>query len=105
MAVTHNVIDLLLQRMHQLPQDVQRIISLASCMGHVFDLQTLSIISEQSLSSTAHQLWPLIEARFIKPLREDYKLAQALAETMLEPADLTEKIAYQFVHYYQRILG
>ncbi len=48
MAATDNVIDLLLDKIKRLAGDVQHVLMLASCIGHSFDLKTLSIIAETS---------------------------------------------------------
>mgnify|MGYP000149593605 CR=1 FL=1 len=60
-AITNNVVELMLGKMQQLPQVTQHILQLASCIGGQFDLQTLSIISEQSMSETVKQLWPALK--------------------------------------------
>jgi len=59
--ITNNVVELMLGKMQQLPSITQRILQLASCIGSQFDLQTLSIISEQTMSETVRQLWPAIK--------------------------------------------
>ncbi|MFT6122426.1 MAG: putative ATPase/signal transduction histidine kinase [Oleiphilaceae bacterium] len=60
-AITNNVVELMLSKMQQLPTVTQHILQLASCIGSQFDLQTLSIISEQSMSETVRQLWPALK--------------------------------------------
>ncbi len=60
-GITNNVVDLMLGKMRQLPEPTQKILQLAGCIGSQFDLQTLSIISEQNMSATVRQLWPALK--------------------------------------------
>jgi predicted ATPase/signal transduction histidine kinase len=60
-GITNNVVELMLGKMQQLPAVTQHILQLASCIGSQFDLQTLSIISEQTMSETVRQLWPALK--------------------------------------------
>jgi len=60
-GITNNVIELMLGKMQQLPRITQHILQLASCIGGQFDLQTLSIISEQTMSETVRQIWPALK--------------------------------------------
>ena len=59
--ITNNVVELMLGKMQQLPTVTQHILQLASCIGSQFDLHTLGIISEQTLSETARHLWPALK--------------------------------------------
>jgi len=60
-AITNNVVELMLNKMQKLPSDTQHMLQLASCIGSLFDLQTLSIISEQNISETTKKLWPALK--------------------------------------------
>ena len=60
-AITNNVVELMLGKMQKLPSDTQHMLQLASCIGSLFDLQTLSIISEQNISETTKKLWPALK--------------------------------------------
>ncbi|MFW6415219.1 MAG: diguanylate cyclase, partial [Thermodesulfobacteriota bacterium] len=42
MEVTNNVIDLLTEKISRLPEDIQEILKVCSCIGNRFDLETLS---------------------------------------------------------------
>jgi serine/threonine protein kinase len=46
--ITDNVVDLLLIKLKKFPESTQQILRLAACVGAEFDLETLSIICEQS---------------------------------------------------------
>ncbi len=56
-AMTDNVVDLMAGKIQQLPEDTQQVLQLAACIGNQFDLQTLSIVHEQSPADTMHDLW------------------------------------------------
>mgnify|MGYP000294094214 CR=1 FL=1 len=60
-AITNNVVELMLGKMQQLPDATQHMLQLASCIGSLFDLQTLSIISEQAMPDTMRKLWPALK--------------------------------------------
>jgi len=60
-AITNNVVELMLGKMQKLPEKTQHLIQLSSCIGSLFDLQTLSIISEQSMANTVRTLWPALK--------------------------------------------
>lgn len=91
-AITSNVIDLLIGKINKLPQRTQQLLALASCIGNLFDLSTISIISQLNPSETAEQLWPAVQASLIITLGSEYKQA-ALVET----TDFG-LIKYKFLH-------
>lgn len=101
--ITDNVVELLLGRMRELPESTQKALSLAACVGHTFDLSTLTLINECPLADTAHSLWEAVQAYFIKPLGDSYKFTQALEEDRTIDNDLiiaarAEEIRYRFIH-------
>jgi len=69
--ITDNVIDLLVGRILTLPKRVQEALKLASCIGNVFDLDTLTVILERE--KTVHQktLETALTERLIYPLGEE----------------------------------
>ncbi|MCG8609498.1 MAG: AAA family ATPase [Pseudomonadales bacterium] len=60
-GITNNVVELMLEKMRQLPDETQRLLQRAACIGSLFDLQTLSIICEQPFNQVAKQLWPALK--------------------------------------------
>jgi len=59
--ITDNVVELMLEKMRRLPNETQALIQLAACIGTRFDLQTLAIISEQTMPEVARNLWPSLQ--------------------------------------------
>ena len=54
--LTDNVIDLMTQKIRQLPARTQQVLTLAACIGNPFDRQTLAVVSEQSAEAVAADL-------------------------------------------------
>ena len=75
--ITDNVVDLLADQIHRLPENTQQALKLAACIGNQFDLQTLSIIHEHSSAETLHELWDALQAELIIPLDDSYKYVEA----------------------------
>src|SRR5262249_49505423 len=69
-AMTDNVIDLMTQKIQRLSAETQRALTLASCIGNSFDLQTLAIVSEQSPETMADVLKEAIGAKLILPIAD-----------------------------------
>ena len=72
--VTDNVVDLLLHNFQQMQPHTRRIISLAACIGHQFDLDTLALFHEKSAQETMSDLHESLKEGFILPLDNNYRL-------------------------------
>lgn len=59
-GITDNVVDLMLGKMAQLPEETQAIIQLAACVGSRFSLEMLAKIAEQPLATVTRCLWPAL---------------------------------------------
>jgi histidine kinase len=68
MNVTDNVVDLVVSKMRKLSKPALELLSLASCIGNRFDIETLSIISNKSETDIAYMLWEAVQEGFINPL-------------------------------------
>ncbi|HEY9675180.1 MAG TPA: AAA family ATPase [Waterburya sp.] len=69
-AITDNVVELLLRKLKKLPENTQRILRLAACMGAEFNLDTLAIVWEQPPKAVSLDLLAAIQAGLIQPLSE-----------------------------------
>ncbi|NJL46040.1 MAG: AAA family ATPase, partial [Leptolyngbyaceae cyanobacterium SM2_3_12] len=69
-GITDNITDLMIAKIGKLSAATQRILQLAACIGNQFDLQTLAIVSQQSLSQTVQELWEAVQLGLIVPLGE-----------------------------------
>jgi PAS domain S-box-containing protein len=68
--ITDNVVNLTIDNLKKLPESTQSSLQLAACVGNSFDLYTLSIIGEKSLSETFATLLPAIDRGAILPTSE-----------------------------------
>ncbi|MEK8019145.1 MAG: AAA family ATPase, partial [Candidatus Parabeggiatoa sp.] len=71
--ITSNVVDLMTGKIKQLPTATIEMVKLAACIGNLFDLQTLSIIAQQSPADTLSHFWAAIAEGLLLPLDENYK--------------------------------
>lgn len=70
--LTDNVAELMATKAQQLPQDVQRLLQSAACIGQEFDLHLLAVLSDQPNKQTANLLWRALADGLIFPLTENY---------------------------------
>jgi predicted ATPase/signal transduction histidine kinase/tRNA A-37 threonylcarbamoyl transferase component Bud32 len=70
MGITDNVVELTIAKLKKLPITTQQVLQLAACIGNTFDLHSLSIISEKSLTTTFQNLLPAIQESLILPISD-----------------------------------
>ncbi|MBF0108271.1 MAG: AAA family ATPase [Magnetococcales bacterium] len=80
LALTENVVDLIRGRLERFDLETRRILGLASCIGSVFDLDTLSAIAGTDFQRTMTALWPALEGEVIVAATRDYLLARYLEQ-------------------------
>jgi PAS domain S-box-containing protein len=90
--ISENVVDLMINRLRLLPEAQQRVLRLAACIGHQFDLQTLSVISEHRPTEVLHYLMGAIKSGFILPLDERYKLISG------KESQIEYHVKFKFLH-------
>ncbi|MEM7530625.1 MAG: AAA family ATPase [Chloroflexota bacterium] len=78
LSSTESVVDLLENRLRQLPAKTQSILQLAACIGNRFSFEVLVIIADQPAKAVHQQLWPALEAGLIVPLGENYRYVMSL---------------------------
>ena len=61
LAVTENVVDLLIDRLHRFSSETRRLLSLAACIGNTFDLESLERISGAGGREIDENLLPALE--------------------------------------------
>ncbi|MDY6992399.1 MAG: serine/threonine-protein kinase PknK, partial [Pseudomonadota bacterium] len=89
MNITDNVVELMVNKLQKLPQLTQEILQLAACIGNQFDLQTLSWIDEQTVSTTIKHLMPALEEGLILVIQG--QLSEASEQ-------LQQQIGFKFLH-------
>jgi PAS domain S-box-containing protein len=68
--ITDNVVELMIGKLKQLPEQTQQVLRLAACVGAEFDLETLSVICERSTVDVFAELTRAIQAELILPTSE-----------------------------------
>ncbi len=79
LAITDDVVEFIAIQIQKLPLATQDVLKLAACIGDRFDLEVLSIVSEQpQLVTTA--VWNGLQAGLVLPTSQIYKLYQDLED-------------------------
>jgi predicted ATPase/signal transduction histidine kinase/tRNA A-37 threonylcarbamoyl transferase component Bud32 len=68
--ITDNVVELLLERLRRLPPMTQHALSMASCIGYHFDIETLSIILRETPEKTFDFLQHAVQDELVRYLSE-----------------------------------
>ncbi|KTD11120.1 inner membrane protein [Legionella gratiana] len=98
LSITDNVIDLLITRIYRLPSKSQKLLELAACIGHTFNLWTLSIISEHTLAETARYVLDATKASFIVALYGNYSLLEGIISESATDVTIAKKMRFRFIH-------
>jgi len=78
LSMTDNVVELMANKIGQLPVNTQNMVKLAACIGNKFDVKTLSIISQHTHTDTLAYLWSAIEDDLLEASNADDKLSENL---------------------------
>ncbi len=97
LKITDNVVDLMLRKLSELPENTQTMLKYAACIGNRFSIETLKLVSEKPLDEIGRVLWPALEQELILTLRLGYKRLEALKEENLAIV-LSKGISFQFAH-------
>ena len=99
-GITHNVADLMSRRIEDLGPRTRLVLQLASCIGSAFDLETIAVISDQTLAQTARDLAPALSLDLVLPSDVSYKYVAEFAEVAAERGVASDAInpRYRFLH-------
>ena len=92
LAVTDNVVELLIDRLHRFSAETRRLLSLAACIGNTFDLESLELISGEGSGEIYENLLPALETGLILGFSQAPQLDNPLAGAS------TESNSYKFLH-------
>ncbi|MEG4571428.1 AAA family ATPase [Microcoleus sp. N3A4] len=95
LSLTDDVVEFMAMQLQKLPDATQAILKLAACVGAQFDLETLAIVSEQSLTDAATALWRALQEGLILPTSQIYKFFQG---TQQSDSEETVNPSYRFLH-------
>ena len=89
---TDSVVEMLIERLQNLPAKTRRLLSLAACIGNHFDMESLELISKEGRSEIFEYLLPALESGLI--------LGFSKAPRLDNPPDkaTTEGGSYNFLH-------
>ena len=93
--ITDNVVDLMAQKIRQLPEETVEMLKLAACVGDTFDLRTLAAISEKSPYEVASILWTSMVEGLTPSVDDKYKKFQLQELASQEDIGNAE---YRFLH-------
>jgi predicted ATPase/serine phosphatase RsbU (regulator of sigma subunit)/tRNA A-37 threonylcarbamoyl transferase component Bud32 len=85
--ITANVVELMANKIENLPSNTSKVLQLAACMGNQFDLDILAIVHEQDKNKILDCLHPALTEGLIQPLDDNYKHLET-----------TENSHFKFLH-------
>lgn len=101
-AITDNVVDLMLGKMHKLPKDTQQLLQLAACIGSRFDLSTLATLAAATNTDVASTLWPALQAGLLLQDAAPWHACTSAVDptdTLRPPASEDSQLTrYHFLH-------
>jgi len=97
-SVADNVVSFMIARLQQMSPEGQGALSLAACIGHRFDLATLSIVAERSPRALAADLWEALQAGLILPLDADYRFFHVPQGVEAAEGPAGSSGSYRFLH-------
>ncbi|MBD2357519.1 AAA family ATPase [Tolypothrix sp. FACHB-123] len=97
LSLTDDVVEFMAQQLQKLPSQTQNVLKLAACIGNSFDLTTLAIVSQQSPTHTATDLWKALQEGLILPASQNYKFFQGeIAQSAVTAQSVS--LTYRFLH-------
>ncbi|MDM8548843.1 AAA family ATPase [Desulfobacterales bacterium HSG2] len=94
--ITDNVVDMMVGKLRQFPENTRSALKLAAIVGTRFSLKMLSLTAAKPCREIADDLWEALDGQFILPVDEKYKYAGMSDVSGTETyAGLAE---YQFAH-------
>ncbi|MFB2875284.1 AAA family ATPase [Floridanema aerugineum] len=91
---TDNVVDLMVLKIQNLPENTQETLKIAACTGNRFELRSLASICQKSLQETVENLHAAIVENLVVPLGNMGDVELALAEK----SPSTQSLEYKFIH-------
>jgi diguanylate cyclase (GGDEF)-like protein/PAS domain S-box-containing protein len=74
-GITENVVDLMVEKLRNIPARTQHALKLAAAVGARFSLKMLALVTHQNYKQTAEALWYALQENFILPADEKYRYA------------------------------
>jgi predicted ATPase/serine phosphatase RsbU (regulator of sigma subunit)/tRNA A-37 threonylcarbamoyl transferase component Bud32 len=97
--VRDNLVAFMTHRIERLPAESQRALQLAACIGHEFDFNTLTRVSERTPQEIARALWEPLREGLILPLDPEYRFLYAgLSSDASEYVNEGMNVSFRFLH-------
>jgi len=99
-GLADDIVDFLVEKLRRLSETTREVLSLAACIGHRFELRTLSALCGRGAERVAADLWEAIREGFIQPLDAAYRLVHttSLEDARGPLANPSFNVAYCFQH-------
>lgn len=88
-SITDNVVDLMISKIQELPEETQCALQFAACIGSRFNLLVLSLLLQESPQEVSKRIWPAMDEGLILPVDESYKLINEFSDA---------EVGYRFLH-------
>jgi predicted ATPase/GAF domain-containing protein len=95
-SFSDNVVELMVERLKELPPDPLELLKLAACLGNEFELALLARIANRSRHAVAAALFEAVERRLLSPRGDDYRLLRG--EHADDGSELGATLRYRFPH-------
>lgn len=95
--VNDNIVDFLMRKLKNMPEDVRRIMMLGAAIGDKFDFNLLSLIGQEDRGFIAGSLMKAVEEDILIPTDSNYSMLSALIEEKEEAAERLH-IRFRFQH-------
>ncbi|MES2026585.1 MAG: AAA family ATPase [Pseudomonadota bacterium] len=93
--ITDNVVDLLMKELRRLPEPTQRLLTIATCIGSRFDIQTLETVSQKSKQEIGELLHDAIQTGLILPAEHTVAAAAMVSYVYQFQHDKVQQAAYE----------
>jgi predicted ATPase/tRNA A-37 threonylcarbamoyl transferase component Bud32 len=98
LAISDNVVDLLVTKIKRYRREIQDLLSLASCLGNSFELRSLAAIARLPYLTVAAELWQLVEEGLLLPTGTTGHLYRSVQTQATSAAFNPEGAGYRFAH-------
>ena len=110
LALTDDVVEFVANQLKKLPDETQKVLTLAACIGNPFELRTLALVNGKTKAETAADLWQALQAEVILLGNEAYRINQGenLELRISDPEEIAsnakdwlltaDSLRYRFLH-------
>ncbi|ULO09482.1 diguanylate cyclase [Paenibacillus sp. 19GGS1-52] len=98
--VNDNIVDFLMRKLKNMPEDIRRIMMLGAAIGDKFDFNLLSLIGQEDRGFIAGSLIKAVEEDILIPTDSNYSMLSALIE---EKEEAVERLHIRFRFQHDRI--